>query len=626
MNSSIIEKGTGFTVAPPQPPSTTEKRLQHKTKPVAIFVAHGMGQQVPFETLNSIAEGLMTFVSPSGSGRQARTITSEGETLQRLELDLTLDGDKRQVHVYEAYWAPLTEGAVGIIDVLRLLFSAGTNGLKCASSHFVRSVFGTRQTYITPRADIILLLTALATVASLLVLNGVVAAVVAARFAFQQVPWLTDALLRDLTTLFEWLLLISLLFGGFLFASIKWRGARARLKPLLVSLFALTLVLIITSGLVMAPVLFYCHHDSGRSTPFLPRVTRTLVIAPALFYSQLCGSNSLPVGLAGYLEDSWSPRRGVLILFAVLVVAFAVLRLGRLLCSGSSDADKVGRWIVLGGLAFFLFLPLLAWYLLSRWSPAHPAGQTVEWSIVFALLAGLSAYVRSFLIQYLGDVAAYVQSHTLDRFFDIRARIKEKVWKSMHAVYALRDGGQELYDDILLVGHSLGSVIVYDTLNRIINDDELTPDSSVSARTRTQLLLTFGSPLDKVAFIFHVQSKGQGGDALEALAAAKQPLITSTHRPRWINVWSPADIISGPLDFFDQPDKRNANPVCNVVDPEAATLLAAHTQYWKNSLIYQILRDGVFGKYDRRECAKKRRGGSVDDGPSSSGRRGKGDS
>jgi hypothetical protein len=148
---------------------------------------------------------------------------------------------------------------------------------------------------------------------------------------------------------------------------------------------------------------------------------------------------------------------------------------------------------------------------------------------------------------------------------------------------------------------------VYDTLNKMINDDELAttggadvtrccdgaPVESLRTRRRTKLLLTFGSPLDKIAFLFHIQSGGRAGEAREALASATQPLITDTERPPWVNVWSPQDIISGDLDFYDLPDKSNHSRVKNIIDPHATTLLAAHTQYWQNDLIYCWIRNVI---------------------------------
>ena len=68
--------------------------------------------------------------------------------------------------------------------------------------------------------------------------------------------------------------------------------------------------------------------------------------------------------------------------------------------------------------------------------------------------------MRWFLIQYVGDVAAYVQPQVVDRFYELRKEIKKCVWTTANAVYR-----EEEYRDIIVVGHSLGSVVAYDVLN-----------------------------------------------------------------------------------------------------------------------------------------------------------------
>src|SRR5476651_1745573 len=60
--------------------------------PAAVFVVHGMGQQVPFETLDQVAEGLRQVDErhrggPSPQGI-ARSVQIGDERLQRLELRL----------------------------------------------------------------------------------------------------------------------------------------------------------------------------------------------------------------------------------------------------------------------------------------------------------------------------------------------------------------------------------------------------------------------------------------------------------------------------------------------------------------------------------------------------------
>ena len=149
------------------------------------------------------------------------------------------------------------------------------------------------------------------------------------------------------------------------------------------------------------------------------------------------------------------------------------------------------------------------------------------------------------------------------------------------------------YEGVVWVGHSLGSVVVYDALNGIIMDDELV-ERKARAVARTRLLLTFGSPLDKIAFIFGAQLAD--AKSRDALAASFQPLILDYDRFRtipWVNIWSPADIISGDLDFYDDLGKSKGREVDNVVDTRATTPLLAHVEYWKNDLLFERLYHGI---------------------------------
>jgi hypothetical protein len=119
---------------------------------------------------------------------------------------------------------------------------------------------------------------------------------------------------------------------------------------------------------------------------------------------------------------------------------------------------------------------------------------------------------------------------------------------------------------------------------------------------RTRALITFGSPLDKTAFIFRMQARTATEWVREQLAASIQPLIVSyeDYRPptfEWINIWSSMDIISGELNYYDDPERTPNVPPCvqNKPDPEARTFLKAHVQYWKNHLLRQELYRVVSG-------------------------------
>jgi hypothetical protein len=195
-------------------------------------------------------------------------------------------------------------------------------------------------------------------------------------------------------------------------------------------------------------------------------------------------------------------------------------------------------------------------------------------------------------------VAAYVTPHTLDRFFDLRDKVRERVLRTARAIYHARGtDGRYLYDRIAVVAHSLGSVVSYDCLNALINEDLLAPaEEKTGVVDRTMLLLTFGSPLDKTAFVFQTQAGGAGA-TLHNLAMASQPLVQdyAYRRFRWRNIWSLKDIISGPLDFYDDPQNPLyvAHRIRNEEDKDADVPLFAHTQYWDNPLLFRRLHAAI---------------------------------
>jgi len=143
--------------------------------------------------------------------------------------------------------------------------------------------------------------------------------------------------------------------------------------------------------------------------------------------------------------------------------------------------------------------------------------------------------------------------------------------------------------------------VAYDALNRLIVQDELAKqamrkdgkaaawDRHLDVLGRTKLLLTFGSPLDKTAFIFSLQGQDTS-ETREALAAEVQPIIKDPgfRTFPWVNIWSPQDIFSGELNFYDPPPPHGPgpNPVDNIEDKDATTLLLAHVEYWRNPTLF----------------------------------------
>jgi hypothetical protein len=465
---------------------------------VAVVAIHGMGQQVPFETIDLVARGLLAADerwqaaqgrAPSTSDVVVRDVKVGEERLQRVELRVQATNGATAVHLYEAYWAPLTEGQVALADVFRFLVGAGWNGLSVSLSKFRRFMFGAVVEFPPRLSSVLSLVLALWLVLALAGLNALVAGVAARHFAHKTTP-----LLGQLTQIVAPLPVLILATAAAMLLALRLKGRPAG-APLFRLLCVLTLVLVLL-------------------------LTIALVGAP--------------------LQVAW--------LFV----------------------QK------LRGLAQDQALP-------------------VEWAmVVWGTLLAASWIVRSFLVEYLGDVVAYVSSHSLDRFNDLRLKIKDCVHKPCNAIYGAQTAeGALQYDRVVFIAHSLGSVLAYDEINRLISED-LLAGGALRVAQRTGTLLSFGSPLDKTAFVFGLNGKNTGV-AREALAAAVQPLIRDyALRPfPWVNIHSRRDIISGALDLYDAPSAPAAQRVENVSDPDACVPLVAHVEYWDNPLLFDRLRRAI---------------------------------
>ncbi len=583
------------TAAPAEEMARGVERGRDETPPpprIAVLALHGMGQQIPFETLDQVQRNFCAAASRQGVKlpRPSVQVAKVGdEVLRRAEVRMGEAESSPEVHFYEVYWAPLTEGRVDLRDVISFLRMGGGNGLRHSLfSSSSRFMFGKMFPFPRSLGTSLYLALALLAVSSLVVLNTIVLAVAAATNWLPATNWLTanKVLQADLTGVASLVCLVGAALGGCLFLSMTRRdlakGELWRLPSLqrfaVDLLFYLMLVVLIVSAGTM---IWLVKQHSG----IPPGAASVSILNPLL------GGDDQAKQLATVTTAA------TVLIALILVVSFLVKwALGNILA-------PVARAVVSGG--FFLVLAVSAGaggYLLALllgidvppFSPKDlPA--PLPWLFdnrhlwVWTVLIGLSAFARSFLVQYLGDVAAYVSPHKLDRFNEIRDRIRGEVFKTACALYSARSAdGRPEYDQIALVGHSLGSVIAYDTLNHLLNKD-LTADTPLNIKARTCLLLTFGSPLDKIAYLFQIQGT-RTSDTREALANAVQPLIQSYdyRKFKWINVFSKDDIIGGSLEFFDD-GSGNPQRIQNDEDLYSSIPLVAHTEYWRTPLVWDHL-------------------------------------
>ncbi|HKQ58269.1 MAG TPA: hypothetical protein VJY35_10420, partial [Candidatus Eisenbacteria bacterium] len=459
-----------------------------------------------------------------------RIVTLGGRAVPRAEVRVTTAlGRPRDVHLYECYWAPVTEGKVTTAEALWFLVGSGFRGMQHCEFRrwwFERYLFERPIRFDIPKHVLLQFVAALTLIGSLLVINAIMVTVLASRtLAGGGGRWPSDALLADLTC--------------DLFLGLAAMGASV-------------------AGAMLLPE---AVRRWFRRTPS-DRPRRLPDWVTGLSWALMVGA------LASIVAIAWT------------LVAHAWHHMS------PGEPRQVHVWPLEAVFAGFGSGPW-TWY---------------QWVIVLATWAGggvVNWQVRRFLLQYVGDVAAYVSSHTVSRFNEVRDQIQARSLEIARAVYRAPAPSGEgfLYPGVVMVGHSLGSVVAYDALNALLVDESLS-DRPLSVAERTRMLLTFGSPLDKTAFIYRAQQLRPTG-AREALAAARQPMILDYRRrpARWVNLHSRHDWISGSLQYYDDTDQREERDrwVENLEDPEATTPLAAHVEYWHGRLLADRLYEGVTG-------------------------------
>jgi len=182
--------------------------------------------------------------------------------------------------------------------------------------------------------------------------------------------------------------------------------------------------------------------------------------------------------------------------------------------------------------------------------------------------------VRYVTIEFLGDVAVYVNADAKAESYDARREILKG---SMKALARLLSDAK--YDRVLLAGHSLGSVIAYDTVNKILAQAPPPPGPvpagaglAPADRKKLRGLITFGSPLDKIFYFFRQHVKENQPIRAQILSMLHGFRKRSSHRDYgdyrieykseqlenlvWMNAWSWTDPVSGKLQFYHVDEQK----------------------------------------------------------------------
>jgi hypothetical protein len=251
-----------------------------------------------------------------------------------------------------------------------------------------------------------------------------------------------------------------------------------------------------------------------------------------------------------------------------------------------------------------LWLAALVYPILSTTIKLLNPFERFGWSWIGSAKKWLGGLIDPYLTGYLGDVAIYTTTDRKSKFFNVRQRILKDSLEMIKGV--LNDPEVER---VILCGHSLGSVIAYDSLNRL-QIEHSTPDLAdklpPEALAKLSGLVTFGSPLDKIAFFFREHAEKEQWlrrAILGQLHSFKSKQLDFNHMPYevrdpvepvlqnlpWVNYWDKLDPVSGPLNLY------RIAPEDNVVLHLGKRWGEAHVGYWGDEGMYKDLVGRVLG-------------------------------
>jgi hypothetical protein len=213
-------------------------------------------------------------------------------------------------------------------------------------------------------------------------------------------------------------------------------------------------------------------------------------------------------------------------------------------------------------------------------------------------LTGIKRWIEKqsdyILIGYVGDIAIYTGMDVKSKNFSVRSSILNGSINLLKEIIS-----NENYNKVVVAGHSLGSVIAYDTLNKIQTEASLKDELKQNA-TKIKGLFTFGSPLDKIYFFFNERNakeqyiRGQITENIHSFRIYNRqnwpitianPILSFIDKNIvWYNLYHPNDPVSGRLDFY----QVNENIKCkfeNTFDRWGV----AHVGYWEHKELYKHL-------------------------------------
>jgi hypothetical protein len=217
---------------------------------------------------------------------------------------------------------------------------------------------------------------------------------------------------------------------------------------------------------------------------------------------------------------------------------------------------------------------------------------------VGGLIKPLANIASERIVNLLGDLVIYTTSDVRSRNYEIRQKMLSGAVEELRLLL-----NNDYYQQIIVAGHSLGSVVAYDALNRITQDISSEGGISPDLALKIAGLVTFGSPLDKIAFFFQEHAPRENFVQRQILAhfhsykgitlpgdndpiAIDDPIRHDLDKSVWLNFYHLNDLISGHLDAYKLDE--------NIQSRKKVGIIEAHTHYWKYNRMYRKIAEQFF--------------------------------
>jgi hypothetical protein len=224
-----------------------------------------------------------------------------------------------------------------------------------------------------------------------------------------------------------------------------------------------------------------------------------------------------------------------------------------------------------------------------------------------SLLTSFFSSTKKRMVNTVGEIVAYTAADRHSRFFQLRQDILGGAVEAFLYLLGSEDGKRPRYDRVLLAGHSLGTQVAFDAVNRVVHRlDEGTFEgwdnegnsTLVPGLTITQVfagLITFGSPLDKIAFFLRGQVPAEAYIRRQMAAnyhsfkqrdwnvgwtpptTVRPPFPHRLDTVPWRNYFDRRDYVSGSLDYYFG---------LTNIDARLPKKFFTHNDYWAHVPMY----------------------------------------